>query len=319
MKIFVLSPDAQGQVDPSVQARLIDFIPDRVASESEADAVLIPISLFSNYQFNNDLEHLTKPIIVMDFMEYGNGLLSDGTHLFGKTYRNLLLDVLPAPYKRFDEWIGQREPLLYFKRELRQQDASERVKPIEFTCYLEIPETQPKHIFDVRSIECLYWWGYSHISRPKLHADIFRAMTIHPIQVISHWEQWQEGRFSGRVWATIHCPHWTRRHISEILEWQLRSKVTVAMPGNGVKTFRHAETVGTLMALPNDNLAWSYPWINEENCIRLTPHFEFATLEDAIRTCDLYPMYLAGQENLRKYQSFAYVRDWILPNIERVL
>jgi hypothetical protein len=72
------------------------------------------------------------------------------------------------------------------------------------------------------------------------------------------------------------------------------------------------------MALQRDDLAWSYPW-DDTNSIGLTPEMDFFSLLEATKRTDLYDLYCASDANMRKYESVAYARDYVLPEIQKVL
>lgn len=246
------------------------------------------------------------------------------THRFGGP-QEALSCTLGASWQRFDAWVGARQRAgqvkLYFSRELLKGDVSDTLKPIEFPAYIDIPPVQTKEQFDARLLDVFFNWGYSHPSRPRLHADIFRAMTTHGPGVVSSFRE-LESRYNqlpGLCWAAIHTHHSVRRHISEIIPWQEKSKITVALPGNGRKTFRHGETQGSIMALLEDDIAWSFPWEHGVNCLRLTEGNEFDCLETATRRNDLYQIYVRSQETLSRYKSERYVSEYVLPTLEAAL
>lgn len=318
MKIFIQSPDAQGRIDPTVTKNLLAFIPNQVSSQGEADLTLIPISWMPGFEVNPELEQIKGKVCIIDFCEWGSHWRKELTHYWGGP-QSALSCVLGASWYRFNAWAASRQPVLTLKRELLANHIPPKIKPIDFLCYLPPVEIQSKAEFDKRPLEALFWWGFSHRSRPRLHADIFRAMTTHGIEVVSYWDQWAEDRFKGRTWASIHTPHFVRKHISEIIPWHERSKITVALPGNGEKTFRHSEIVGSIMALHDDGLEYSFPWVHGENCIRLVPDHEFDCLESSTRREDLYEIYLAGQINLDRYRSGRYVNEYIMPLLEAAI
>ena len=99
-----------------------------------------------------------------------------------------------------------------------------------------------------------------------------------------------------------------------------QSKITISMPGCGVKCFRHGENCqDAIMAFPIDSLAWSYPW-TEQNSIRFIPFGAFAgSIHRSIENSNLYELYCAATENGRNYRPETYLRRWVLANIERNL
>jgi len=290
---LIISPDIQGQVDGSVQKHILAHLP-------ELPVDIVPISWFPNFHFTPPK---TSKYVLIDFMEPHEPRMA---------------------YDSFWEWVSQNPPVLTFRRELAASERSETLVPIEWTCHLPIPDAVSKAEFDSRPIELLFNWGYSNPSRPKLHGDIFReGMAKHGINVLSEWEQYKEtmlnqSSYRLNLWLSIFTPHWKRRPMAEILPFIQKSKITVALPGNGKKTFRHSECVGTIMSTHSDSLAWAYPW-TKENSIQLIPEFEFQSLLEATKRTDLYDLYVSCDSNMRKYEEHAYVRDYVLKEIEKVL
>ncbi len=72
------------------------------------------------------------------------------------------------------------------------------------------------------------------------------------------------------------------------------------------------------MAKQIDNLAWSFPW-TEENSILLRAGHEFEDLEKAARRDDLYPIYKAGHANVDRYRGKRYANEYLIPIIEAQL
>jgi hypothetical protein len=283
---MILSPDAAGQIDWSVNTNILAHLPD-------LPITIVPISWFPNFVFKMPV--LSSRWVLVDFMESHSQ--SD-------------------EYDKFWEWVAENPPILTFRRELEKRATSPVVRPIEFTCYLPIPERSERQQFDSRPLEVLYFWGMSHRQRPKLHGDIFReGMANHGIEVISQWDMPIKG---GKIWATIYAPYFYRKPMNEVIPWMQQAKITVAMPGNGKKTFRHAECVGTLMAMQDDNLAWAYPW-DETNSIRLVPEMDFFSLIEATKRSDLYELYCACDDNMRKYEAHRYANDYVLEEVRKVI
>jgi len=323
MKIHILSPDGRGQIDGTVTKTLLDFLPQRVASLHEADVVVVPISFYPDYTFNQELRSVgQRPWVMIDFTEYGSSWNQAArTHLFGGTAET------PANLLENGQWgvlhafAAEKPPAAYFKRELLHRDRSERVHPVEFPCSLPPSVTNRKEDFDARPIEVFNCWGYSHASRPRLHGDIFHGMATHGLEVLSDWEQVNHLVPGKRNWVSIYSPWFVRKNIGQILSVQDKSKISVSLPGAGTKCFRSAESpLNSIMALPFDDLAWSYPWVDGLNCLRLTQGGEFTDLElFAASGAATHAIYVESQENLDRYRSRRYVNEYILPTIEKSL
>lgn len=320
MTVCIQSPDAQDQIDGTVNNNLLSHFRERAPLES-ADVVIIPISMYRNYEFNPILQRISKPIVIVDFMEYEWQWDAPDTHLFGKNTRECRW--LGENWYPFDDWVRERNPVMYFKRELLKKDVSDRVKPIEWGCYLSSMPVQPKEEFDTRRLEVFFTWGYSHPCRATLHGRIFEGINTHGLGVISNYDQFYphfQHEKTTRNWMSVHTPHFARRSIYELMNFQQQAKITVSLPGCGRKCFRSTEApVASIMALHEDDMAWSHDWIDGENCIRLRKGHEFDDLDGATRLNDLYSIYVRSQETIDKYRGGAMVHQYMNPLIEAAL
>ena len=322
MRTHVISPDLHGRIDGTISANLLSGFPDQSSSRHDCDVILVPISYFGDFQFNPVLKEIDRPYAILDYveMEWCYFDEKNETHLFGRNTRDCRW--LNPHWHAFCDWVRDHPPAMYFKRELLRSDVSDKVKPIDWPCYLASSPFQSENEFNSRPIEVFFSWGFSHPSRPRLHAEIFKAMTTHGIGVLSETDQFS-GYFKGpcaRTWASIFSPWYTRKPIADIVWYQARSKMSVSLPGCGKKCFRHSEApVATIMALPLDDLAWSYAWMHGENCIRLVPEREFEDLDSATKRDDLYRIYVHSQETIEKYRTKPYVFDYLIPLIEGVM
>lgn len=319
MRVHVMSPDSQNRVDGTIQAHLLSGFPNVSSSSHDCDVILIPITTLAGFKFNPKLRDIKKPWALLDFteLEWNYFDLGNPTLLFGKNAKECRW--LNPHWHPFDDFVRENPPVLYLKRELLEKDVTDTVQPCCWPCKLEIPMLDSKDEYHARVIEAAFVWGYSHPVRPRLHGQIFTAMATHGIGVISEIEHFH-GYFqnpSARTWASIFAPHYARRPITSV-EWlQQRSKMSVSMPGCGVKAFRDSEAcVGTLMVLRDDGLARSIPWVHGENCIRLRVDHEFEDLDAATKRDDLYQLYVACQNTAKKYCTAEYISDYVAPLIE---
>lgn len=319
MRVYIVAPDASGRTDGALETMLLNHFPV-VAQQEESDAVIVPLARMNDYQFNPDLRAIRKPCIILDYWEAEWCFFEqrDSSLIFGKNGRENE-KWLDAELLKLDDWLSENPPLLYLKRELLAKDCVGNVHPIDWPCALPIPEPQSEAEFNARPIEVFHCWGYSHPSRPRLHGQIFEAMGTKGIDVSDVLSP-QASEHGKRKWVSIYQPYWCRRPIAEVMAVQQQSKLSVSLPGAGQKCFRSAESpVGSIMALRYDDLAWSYPWNDMENCIRMIPDEEFKCLEAMARYPQLYEIYLASQETIRKYQSKTYIENYIQPLIAAAL
>ena len=109
-------------------------------------------------------------------------------------------------------------------------------------------------------------------------------------------------------------PHYARKHYSEVIKVQQMSKISVSLPGCGIKCFRSNESnVGSIMALVEDNLAWTYPYEHGVNCIRIRRDNLFDDLVDATHRTDLHEIYVRSQHTADKYRPQRYVKEYMVP------
>lgn len=311
MKTFVLSADAN-LLDTAFASQIANRLPNAVDMDS-ADVVIV-VAANPNYVFNPLLRKISKPWVMVDFTEHGWYWKATSTPLFGRSP-----DVYGGSYLELDQFAKDFPPFLYFKRELVATDRSETVLPIEYLCYYPAEPIQTRREFDARPIEVLFNWGPTNPIRFQLHGDIFKnAHNIY--HVVSQWDHLDRHlvELGGRTWASILSPYYGRAGGGDIVRGQQRSKISVSLPGCGVKCFRHNEAnVNCIMALPYDNLAWTYPFDHGVNCIRLDPENMWLSLYDAVHRTDLYKIYLASQKTADKYRQDRYVSEYFLPAISR--
>ena len=65
------------------------------------------------------------------------------------------------------------------------------------------------------------------------------------------------------------------------------------------------------MFLWDDGIKYSYPWVNNVNCIMSKKGDELNTIMKALDNPTLYHIYKAGVENCRKYHIDTYTKDYI--------
>ena len=332
MNVFIQSPDAGGYIDGAVQSMVLRHFPNQVRRIEYCDVVIVPFTRHAGYKFNQAMNATLRPWVMLDYSEVewnfferqtDSFILGHPERGFDRLKHQLGGWYLEENYRVLDDWTKLNPPALYFKRELHKDGLSDKIRPIEWPCYLDIPKIQSESEFNARPIEVTHWWGHSHPSRVRLHAEIFKAMETHGIDVVSSVTQAELNPQLGqnKVWASIYAPYYSRTAIGNIGWLQRHSKLVVSLPGAGIKCFRHAEApVGSVMALLDDNLAWSYPWEDGKNCVRLGK-WDQPSLFEALNTgifsrgLDLYPIYLDSQATIEKYQSHNYIHNYVLPLI----
>lgn len=320
MKLHILSPCASGKIDGTVKHQIIDRLPNQV-SLSEADVVVVPVSYFPRITISDGVLNLKKPYVLLDYCEYGPTWDQRETILFGRNH-STATDYQDVDWRCFDDWVRDNPPILTFKRELLQKDACSTIKPLEFICHLDPYPVQTKEEYNARPLEVSMVWGFSHEARPRLHGDIFKGMATHSLGVISDWDQFHPHFCNNppdRTWATIHVPWYARKPIADVMWLNERSKIGVSCYGRGLKSFRSSEMRSTIHALPEDDLAWSFPWVHGQNSLKFRNGHEFEDLEAFTHRNDLYEIYCASEANLDHYRPHGYIHEYLLPAIQEVL
>jgi hypothetical protein len=315
---MIVSPCKSGQLDPPV---------DYLLREVDVSVPMVQTSAFytyPDYTFNEDLYRLDKWVLV-DFGELGaNRWDMKHTFLWGKNGDDYL-NINKNEWAKFNEFVRNKPPVVYFKRELLSKDFGGNVHPISFPGYWACP-VQTKQEFDARPIDVFNSWGYSHELRRMLHGEIFinavrRNRTV--IDNYAHLEQ--ELRDHRKKWVSVITPHYARMPMSRILEFQGQSKLSMSLPGAGITCFRHTEAcVNSVMVMRDDKLKWSYGWTHNVNCIKFPVGEDMDSIrgmngakeaiescEEALQNPELYDIYLAGVETCEKYQIKNYVTNYI--------
>lgn len=319
MKLFIQIADANLRENGPVKHLLLDWLPDRVHSIAKCDAVVVPVAWHPDYKFNEDLLLLKRPVVLIDYLEFGWNF-GPRENRIGKGTTDWPGHLNSPEWAKLDAWVRDHPPALVFKRELFKRDVGERFLPIDFPCCNPPPKIPSRAEFDARPFDVFYCWGLSHPDRARLQGDIFHAMANRGLSVISDWIQFKQlPEMPGRTWVAIHSPYWARVPMERVMEVQHRSKVSISMPGAGQKCFRSSESAcGAIMAMPKNYLAWSYDW-HDGNSILLTPGQELESLLHQMEHHNLYDIYLSSQINFELYRCENYARDYVMPAIERLL
>lgn len=304
-------------------------------SPQSADVTIVPITLFDWYRFNEDQlsQLIGKRWILMDYCEFGWDWDQNTSYLWGQSdeshsmlshHRFKIQSEANDSYRKFDEFVRNNPPILTFQRELLQRDRNERRVPIEYTHWVREYGNDTKEEFLKRKLEVSYNWSRSHEDRLTVHAAIFRYASSFGYDVISefsHVERALHENVNTPKWLSVHVPHYARIDVHDVQNYIRMSKVTIVMPGCGNKCFRHGEVCcDAIMAMPENNLAWSYPW-HMGNSIPMHHNdlFSIKYIIDDLNSEDLYEIYANAMENGRNYRYDTYIRRWIIGNIARVI
>ncbi len=321
MKFTIISADASKQ-DGTNKSQLLDRLP-QCDDTRDASAVIIPISFFPDFRFNERLYQLRPSIkiVVMDWLEDGWDYFQNGlvTHIFGQTPLPPHLKQNPE-WEKLGNWLASRGGnVLYFKRELLKPQQTDKILPIEFLCMHAAKPIQSKEEFNRRPYSVFNCFGYSHPDRLKMHARIFEAMGERGITVVTAFDQFDGmPNFGQPIWCSIFSPFWKRANLGQVLLYQEHSKISISLYGAGRKSFRDAEAPHQcVMARMRDEMAWSFPW-DESNSVQMNRGAELDDLQSALAG-DLYERYVSSQANLDNYRPENYISRYIMPKIQQWL
>lgn len=313
----ILSAYKGGWIDPPVM-KIMSYL-----QYTDLEFTAVVVTKRDGYEFNSELEKIEGPWVLFDFIEYGHDWDQKETHLFGVNTFDVFRREKDAMYWfDFCNWVNTHPPLIYFKRELLEKDRTDRILPIEYPCFNPIPEPQSFEDFCARPIDVSYLWGESHPDRIRLHIQMYDAQSVFNYHLLDN-AMHIEGCFNDvpagqrKVWLSQKVPHYARYSIEDVLMIGSASKISVSMPGAGVKCFRHSESpINSVMMKVRDELAWSYPWA-DHNCILTSPRNFFGEVE--VKPMELYRKYLNGVENCRNYHIDNYIPNYVLKSIKEAL
>lgn len=324
VKIHIQSPDVNNGIDPPVH-HILRQLPqeNRCDSLEQADVIMVPITHFDWFRYNEDAMNKVrgKKWVLVDYSEFGWDWDQETSYNWGNTMLNCPKFGQNEHYHKFDQFVRDNPPILTFQRELLEKDRTDKLIPIEYTSHLQEFGADTKDQFLKRPLEVSYYWGRSSEYRVRFHGNIFYAAAELGLDVLTQFnfaEPAVKDNPSSKKWLAVFAPHYARLDVNEVQHIIRKSKVTVSLPGCGVKTFREHENCGdAILAVDRHRLAYSYPWIPDENCIRAdSPQQIDLDMSDTDR---LYEIYTAAMDNARNYRIDTYLRRWVVGNIERCL
>ena len=308
---MIVSPDVNGDMDGSVL---------RIAREISSPIPIVPITRIEGFKFNPQLLELDK-YILLDYSELWWNTNNTDTHLFGKNTTDY-----PEIYKgeewiKFDNFVRDNPPQVYFKRELFKKDVTDKIVPIDYPCWTAPYEVHTKEQFDARPINCFFYWGRSSENRVKLHSDIWEKSSSNGAAIcdnLFYLNAFLSEEQSKNKWVTVNIAHYSRQPIETILAVNGISKLSVSMKGSGNKCFRDSEasTNAIMIMEAHPNIAYAYEWKHRVNCFRMYDE-PIDEIEEALRNENLYDIYLKGVENIDKYRINNYINNYINPIINK--
>lgn len=321
MNFHIISPDAGGRIDPPVK-RILDHLPPGDGTR----ITIVPVTRLENFKFSLQFG---GPWVLWDHSEFGWDWDQDRGYNWGEN-RTDHQWFQTDDWKRFDDFVRKHPPLCTFQRELLEADRRPNRLPAEYLNYAQHVAPQSKEEFMERPIDVCFMWGRSSESRVRLHANIFRQSSYRGYPVVSDVAHVENELREGRrgLWVSMHTPHYDRRMFADVFA---KSKIVISMAGCGQKTFRSGEIPNSIIAFPADNLAWSIPYENGRNCLRMSTglgvnsithdreNVEVAELCDMLARNDLYAIYRAAVEAADRLRPERYLGEYVIPAIQRNL
>jgi len=219
---MIYSPDVNNNMDGSVL---------RIANQINSPIPIVPITRIEGFRFNPDLLNLGK-YILLDYSElYWNSENID-THLFGKNTSDFPDQFPGEEWKKFDDFVRDNPPAIYFKRELLNKDKGGIVHPIDYPCWVEPPPIQGKSDYNNRQVSVFYYWGRSHEERVRLHGDIWANSSRNGASIcdnLFYFNEFMKEEQNPKKWVTLNIPHYGRTDISNLLAVNGLSKLSVSL------------------------------------------------------------------------------------------
>lgn len=296
---MIVVADAKGRTDGSMH-RFLEMI--------ESPLPIVLMARTAGYRFNEALLGLDK-FLLFEASEHGWDWFLKDTHEWGRNTERFP-HFEDKEYKKFADFVAAKPPVITFTRELLQKDVRENHLPLDYPGWYAAAGVDTKEQFDKRVIEVFNFWGRSHEDRVRLHASLIEG-SMHYGYSISDNPYYFENfmtKEDGVKWLSWWIPWYARMDMQQVLSVNGMSKISIAYPGAGVKTFRASEvSVNSVMLKPFDNLAWTFPW-TKENSIPCHCHEEVVSILKALKNPNLYDIYVAGVENAKKYQADSYAK-----------
>lgn len=289
----------------------------------ETDIPIVLVSRVEGFVFNEALNSLIgKKWIYCEFIEYG-WLWEQKSSIKWGVNRNDFDFLNVGEWDKLEDFIVNNPPALSFVRELVKEDASETVLPIEYPNLTNPYPIQTKEEFDARRIIAFNFWGRSHEARVQLHGDLWKGASRYDYSLCDNMYFFSEfmNQEQGRKLVSLWTPHYARVDLSNMLAIASMSKFTFSLPGAGIKCFRSTGEAGvaSIPVMVEDKLAWTYPFIHNENSIK---YFRFGdeleTIFEALQNPNLYDIYRESLNTTDKYRVNNYINNYILPNINKV-
>jgi len=271
----------------------------------------IPIVLVTrteNFTFNEELLKLDKYVLV-NMAELGWDYdWSRGTPIFGKNAEYFGDLYFGEEWDKFNHWVYSNQPVLTLQREILLKDVWYDIKPIEYPNWQPEHKPQSKEEFDSRPIDLFFAWGRSNEIRPKIHGEIWKksgelgwSVCDNPY-FFTHFM----ANETGKKAVSFNLPHYARQPLDQLQAINGLSKLSLSLPGCGVKCFRSTgeSSVNSVVVMQPDALAWTYPFVHGVNAIKFWNDGidNMGVIKDALNNPNLYEIYQNCVATTEKYR-----------------
>ncbi len=302
-----------------------DGVANNLCQRINTDLPILLLSMQDDFSLNPEVLTLAgKKYIIIDYIENGWNWNREETLIVGDNTFNF--DSCKGEgWKLLHEFVRDNPPALYLKRELLYKDWCDTIKPIEYPNFQPEYLPQTREEFNGRPISMLWFWGRSHEARLMLQGEIWKNAARKGYAVcdnIFQFNHFMEEETNPNKWITLHIPHYSRIPITELLKINGLSKLSVSLPGAGVKCFRSTgeSIVNSVCIFPEDELAYSYDFVNGQNCIifpiksvdGISEEWDVCgAIEKALRLPNLYEIYLESLKVASWYRVDNYVKNYL--------
>lgn len=310
-----------------------DGVAHNLCQRIKTDLPILLISRQENLNLNPEVFSLKgKKYVIVDYLELGWDWDREETLIVGKNTGRFRDACQSDSWMELDAFVRENPPVLYFKRELLAKDKTDTIIPIEYPNWQ--PEHQPQSFeeFNNRPIYLFHYWGRSHEGRLMAHGELWKHAAKNGYSVcdnVYYINNFLAEETNPKKIITLWIPHYARIEISELLKVNALSKLSLSLPGAGVKCFRSTgeSLVNSVMILPEDDLAYSHDFIDGVNCVKfpLTSidgiKKEWPIMKAAELALEfpyvLYNIYNEGLKAAKWYQVDNYVPNYLELNINK--
>jgi len=301
-------------------------------SLDECDIIfIVPVFHSKEYFLNTELaariDRSKKPIAFFDYNELGWWVNDLYDHIFGiNTIQGTQFgeNELLVPYEYLSEWMRSmflaKRVVAYFKRELhkttREKYPDKNIYPIDWVNHIVWDTIDTEQEYNARPIEILFIFGQSHPQRMSFVSSVISFAQVYEWGICTDPSDIEH--IPGKKVAMFHRGHWNRLSQQEMYNLQSQAKITVSMPGYGVKCFRDAEApVNSLLAIMKTDIVRMIDW-SVAGAVMMVQGKMFSQLENALsNSAELYSRYLSCVKQSENSKPNKIWYDYILPKLSK--